>query len=124
MKKTISITLIALVLLISSTITAQEKQKTPEEKATLMTQTLKEQIQFSDETEEAVYEINLKFVNDLSAVKDKDISKYKKAQELKALDQERNAALKEVLTEEEYKLYEDNKPKNRRALRDKFKSSN
>jgi len=122
MRKTISITLVALLTLISSTINAQEKQKTPEEKATLMTQTLKEQIQFSDEKEEEVYEINLKFVNDLKTVKEKDISKYKKVKELKALDNERNNALKDVLTEGEYKLYKDNKPKNRKAFREKFNS--
>ncbi|AWM14382.1 hypothetical protein NHF50_11175 [Flavobacterium sp. NRK F10] len=99
------------------------QEKTTEEKATEMTERMKEQIGFNEETEKKVQEINLDFVTKTEEIKEKDSGRMTKFKELKALGEERETQLKEVLTEEEFEAFKDHKTENRKEMKQRFKAN-
>lgn len=116
-----NVLLLLSVFFVNIGIFAQEK--TTEEKATQLTERMKEQIGFSDETKEKVQEINLGFAKKTEEIKAGSSSKLTKVKELKTADEERDAKLKEVLTEEEYKKFKDKKSDNRKEMKERFKAN-
>jgi len=99
------------------------QDKTNEEKASEMTKQMQTQIGFNDETYAKVYEENLNFVTNTQELKQSDATKIEKFKSLKKYDETRDKALKEILTEEEFKLFIENKSKNRQSFKERLKAS-
>ncbi|MCG2792639.1 MAG: hypothetical protein L6262_03700 [Weeksellaceae bacterium] len=99
------------------------QNKTTAEKADELTKNMKSQIKFVNEKQDAVYAINLDFVTKLEQLKSQEGSKLTKIQNLKKLDSERDIQLKKVLSADEFKLFTDNKSKNRKTFKEHFKDS-
>ncbi|WP_053971413.1 hypothetical protein [Mangrovimonas sp. ST2L15] len=119
--RTLTMIFLAIVMLFVGKSYAQDQ--TPEEKATALTENMQEQIGFSDETYKKVYEVNLTFATKTQSLKTQDLSKMKKFQALKDLDEERDTSLKQILTEDEYDAFQDHKKENRKTMKEKFKAS-
>ncbi len=109
------------VLFLSLGAFAQEK--TTEERATEMTEKMKEQIGFNEDTQKKVQEINLDFVTKTEEIKKTDSSRMTKFKELKTLGEERESQLKEVLTEEEFDAFKEHQSENRKELKQRFKAN-
>lgn len=94
-----------------------------EERATETTKMMQTQIGFNEETYAKVYDVNLQFVTKNQELKQSDVSKFKKFNALKKHDKERNKALKDILTKDEYKAFKKHKSDNRSAFKDRFKAT-
>lgn len=106
----------------SFSVFAQEK--TNEQMAEEMTKHMKSQIDFNDENYDKIYQINLDFVSQTAELKsDTQLGKIEKVKKLKELDENRDKQLKEVLTEEEYKKFQDNKSENKKTMKERFGQS-
>ena len=106
----------------SFSIFAQEK--TNEQMAEEMTKHMKSQIDFNDENYDKIYKINLDFVSQTAELKsDNQMGKIEKVKKLKELDENRDKQLKGVLTEEEYKKFQNNKSENKKTMKEKFGQS-
>ena len=95
--------LLAFLLLTSTSAFAQQQkqQRTPEERATIATNKMKETLQLSDDQYVKVKAINLDYatkINERKTVKDKSALKDK----MKNLDNQRMKSLKSVLTPDQY----------------------
>ena len=121
MKTITKILFVSIALLFVNQTFSQEN--TLEDKAATLTQNMQEQIGFSDEVAEKVYDINLEFVTKTDELKQSDTSKFKKFKSLKKLDENRDKALKDVLTKEEYETFKKNKSENRKTFKEKIKES-
>lgn len=118
--KKIFITTFLLALFASNTGFSQDKSV--EEKAKDLTEKMKTQINFSDDKFEKVNAINIAFFEKTESLKSSGESKMNKMKNLKKLDEEREEQLKNVLSEEEFKAFKENKSENRKAFKEKFKN--
>ncbi len=110
--------LVALLIFASTSVFAQQQkqQRTPEERATIATNKMKETLQLSDDQYVKVKAINLDYakkINERRAVKDKSALKDK----MKNLDSQRMRSLKSVLTPDQYAKYETQKNAARERLK-------
>lgn len=110
-----------LTLFISGSAFAQQRQRaTPEDRAKRQTETLVKELELTKKQEAKVYEINLKYAQpktNNSTSNDRD----KRREEMRKSIEERNAAIKEVLTDEQktkfdehLKKMQDRQPRERR----------
>lgn len=106
--------------LISSNI-GFSQNKSAADKAKDLTEKMKSQINFSDDKFEKINTINLAFFEKTETLKSSGESKMSKMKSLKKLDEERDEQLKNVLSEEEFKAFKENKSENRKAFKEKFK---
>jgi len=95
-----------LTVFISGSVFAQQRQRsTPEERAKRQTETLVKELKLTKEQETKVYEINLKYAQprtDSSTPADRE----KRREEMRKSMDERDAAIKEVLTDDQKVKYE------------------
>ena len=109
MKKLVLFLTIA--LFATSGVFAQQGQRsTPEERAKRQTETLVKELSLTEDQQKKVYEINLKFAQPLA-----DDSKETDREKLRAQFQknleERTAAIKAVLTEDQQKKFDEHQKK-------------
>jgi hypothetical protein len=78
--------------------------RTPEEKAQLMTDKQKEKIDFSDNQEQQMFDINLKYVKEMekTSVGGRSMSTFRK---LKDMSNRKDKEVKSVLDKDQYKTY-------------------
>lgn len=97
---------------------AQERTpKTPDERATVLTDWMKSNLQLTPEQEALVQSVNLKYANLNEQLRGNSLSRLQKAKKLKANDQAKDKELKAILTDEQFELYQSKKDE----VRQKFK---
>jgi Spy/CpxP family protein refolding chaperone len=108
MKNTkIFLTLIySVIIFISSTATAQnrdQQKKTPEERATKMSEILEKKLQLTDMQKSSVYNIFLSQAQQVDKIRTNSTSdRCQKCSELKAAREQTDSQLKSILTSEQY----------------------
>lgn len=114
----------ALVLMVF-TVSAQNKKtiqdSTPEQRAKIQTEWMKTNLALNAAQTEQVYNLNLQYAQKNAPIlqsKDGKLSKYKK---LKALQQEKSAALTKILDAEQYKKYQELKEQMLETIKEKRK---
>ena len=88
-----------------------------------ITDTMQVQLTLNDDQYKKVYDINEQFLTKLGGIKQEGGGKLAKLQKLKAADQERDAALKPILTDEQFKKYQEFKKERRAEMKEKYKNS-
>lgn len=101
---------------------ALAQQKT-EDVAQKMTNLLKTQLALNDTQYKQVYDANVAFVNEAKAVKASGEGKRAKAGKLKAADEARDAKLKTILTDAQYKTFLEKKKENRKKFKEWYKEN-
>ena len=100
-----------LVVAIGSGALAQEKrgkQRDPEKMATKMTEKMVEKLGLNDDQKEKLYQSNLRFAQ----------AKKENREEMKAAGEKHSAEMKEILTEDQYAAYQQQREKMRERMRD------
>lgn len=88
-----------------------------------ITDTMQVHLSLNDDQYKKVYDINAQFMTKMAGIKQDSGGKLAKLQKFKAADQERDAALKPVLTDDQYKKYLQNKKERREEMKEKYKES-
>ena len=103
---------------LSFEISAQERTpKTPEERATALTEWMKTNLQLTPDQEGSIQAINLKYANQNEELRNSGKSRMQKLNTLKSNDKAKDKELKAILTEDQFKTYESRKEE----VREKFK---
>ncbi|WP_343671101.1 hypothetical protein [Chitinophaga sp.] len=97
---------------------AQDKQF-----AKTMTDSMQVHLSLNDDQYKKVYDINTQFLTKMAGIKQAGGGKLAKLQQFKAADQERDAALKPVLTDDQFKKFQENKKAKRAEMRENYKNS-
>lgn len=79
----------------------------------------KAELNLSEEQQPKFEEINLQFAEDLSELKNANGSKLSKYKKFKKLTDERNKKMKELLTDEQYKIYKSHQDEVKKELKSK-----
>lgn len=101
-----------LMLMLSTVASSQaqtEKESTPEERAQRWNVWMKEQLDLKPEQENPIHEINLKYARQNEEVMVSNDSRKTKFKQLKSNDEKKDQELKVILTEAQFKLYQDKK---------------
>ncbi|MFC4672230.1 DUF4890 domain-containing protein [Dysgonomonas termitidis] len=102
---------LTIVLFTTSGVFAQQRQRaTPEERAKRQTETLVKELGLNDDQQKKVYEINLKFAQPL-ADQSKETDREKIRAQFQKIQEERTAAIKAVLTEDQQKKFDEHQKK-------------
>lgn len=103
---------------------AVQAQKKPAADATVktLTDSMKLKLALTDAQYPKVYQVNSDFAAKLKAVKATNEDKEVKKEKAKALNKEWSAALKNVLTAEQFKKFDDNKKEEKKQLKKVIKS--
>lgn len=117
-RKTTALIITAFFLFIGSSF-AQNSKK--EQGAKALTDTMKTQLSLNDDQYKQVYAINLDFISKVAAVKQDGDSKMAKFKKLKAMDEDRDAALQKILTDDQFKDFQDFKQENRKEMKARFR---
>ncbi|MCI1647260.1 MAG: DUF4890 domain-containing protein [Bacteroides sp.] len=80
--------------------------RTPEERAKMLTEKIKEALSLNETQEKTVYDINLKYAKQNQEVMTSDGDRAEKMEKMRSLQDAKNGELKKVLTEDQYKKYE------------------
>lgn len=108
-----------LLFFITAAAGAQEKT----DGAKKVTDAQKEQLKLDDAQYKKAYDVNAAFIKDLQAIKASDEGRMAKMQTMKNLDQNRDAQMKEFLTDSQYKTYLAKKKENRQKMKDYYKDN-
>ena len=103
-----------LIVAIGSGAFAQEKrgkQRDPEKMATKMTEKMVEKLSLDDDQQDKLYQSNLRFAQ----------AKKQNREEMKAAGEKHDAEMKEILTEDQYKQYQQQREKMKERMRDHHK---
>jgi hypothetical protein len=84
-------------------------EKPAEERAQVLTDWMKSELQLTEDQEAPVYDINLKYAKKGDEIKQSSGRKIDKFKKVKAYGQEKDEELKSVFTEDQYALYLDKK---------------
>src|SRR3989338_4635570 len=115
MKKMFKETLLIVVLLSGTLAHGQHKipeavrSSTPEQRASALTEVMKQELTLSDDQVPRIHEVNLKYAELAEAEKDKNTSKREKFSRVKELDMQKEADLKPVLTDDQLEEYSKHK---------------
>lgn len=122
-KSIFTMAFISAIMLVCAPAFAQEKaqQKTPEEKAKMMSDKMKTELVLNDEQYQKVQEINLDFATKTKDIKKEGSDKSAWIEKIKPLEEERTTALKGVLTPEQFTKYESLKEAMKGKMKDKQK---
>jgi len=113
---------IVMFLMLSAAFTQEKQMASAEERATKLTGWMKTNLQLTAQQESQVQQINLKYANKTDAVKGSQAPKMEKAKTLKANDQAKDAELKTVLTEDQFKTYQTKKNELKKQLKKEMKA--
>lgn len=122
MKNQILLTSIFLLLLSFATpVFAQ--QKDADAIATQMTDKLKTPLSLTDEQYSKILTLNTNFVKESGSLKSSADSKSQKMMKIKKLDDERVSSIKALLTDEQKKLFDEQRKENMKTFKEKFKAA-
>lgn len=104
-----------MVLFVSVSVLAQEKQDKNVEGAKKVTASMKEQLTLNNGQNTKVYVLNLDFLKKV-AENNKKTNKVEKMKKQRALEEERDTKLKSVLSADQYSLYIATKAQDRKRI--------
>lgn len=120
MKKIFLSVLVTIGLFCTQQVMAQSNN---DERVKEMTAKQTEQLSLTPEQVPKVETINADFAKKLEAVKSDGGSKMSKFKTLKNLDKERTNSMKAILTDEQFKKFEQSKKENQKELKTRYKGS-
>ena len=106
-----SMFLVALLLLsLASAAWAQQqlaalKKTTPQQRADLLTKMMQEKLNLSGDTVQQVAKINLEYANKMQPILESSERPLQELREARAINEEKEAALKQVLSADQFKKY-------------------
>jgi len=103
---------------------AQEQEKEPmppDERAAKLTDWMKTNLQLTADQEKPVQEINLKYANKTEELRNSDEPRKEQFKKVKAYNEEKDAELKKLFTEEQFKLYQAKKEEVKEEFKTKAK---
>lgn len=108
MKKIINITALLTLLILVANQTSAQKKMTDEQKkeAKAKYQTYKEKLNLTEEQSKKVDAINSNWIEGLAELKSSNAGKMAKYKKYKTLKSDRDQKMKEVLTKDQYKIYQ------------------
>lgn len=112
-------TLLFVAWLAFSNIAFSQDSKTQAQK---MTDKMKTNLSLTDEQAKEVLPINESFTESMAALKKSSEGKLAKYQKFKEADDQRDSALKKLLSKEQYLLFKEQKEENREALKEARKN--
>ena len=113
-----SLTVVFAALFFSCASNAKDKTT---QAATKITDSLKSQLILTEVQYNKSYNINLEFIKKAKEVKDSPAGRREKMGVLKEADAKRDAAMKEILTDKQYRLFLEKKTENRKKMREAIK---
>lgn len=113
---------IGILLIFSCALTAQaqtSRQLSEEQKKELRAkmETYKAELNLTEEQQARFDEINLRFAQELSALKDDNGRKMSKYKKFKKITDERNSSMKTLLTADQYKIYKSHQDEVKKELK-------
>lgn len=100
------VVLLMVTLFVGNSVFAQQRQRaTPEERAKKQTETLVKELKLTKEQETKVYEINLKYAQPRED--NSSATREQRREAMRKSTDERNKAIKEILTEEQQKKFDE-----------------
>jgi hypothetical protein len=111
--------LIAVLVLLPVLVVAQSETKigkTSEERAQQWSEWMQKELIITTHQKASTHEINLKYARQSEELKNKQLSKREKFKALKKIDKEKDGELKLVLTEEQFKVYQQKKVELQRKM--------
>jgi hypothetical protein len=121
LKRFIYVMGLLLVMTPAFTQSSKMSDKTSEEKARLMTDKQNERLQFYDDQENKMYEINLKYIKEMEKISGQPRSR-QKLLKMKDLSQRKDKEVKQVLDKDQYKTYQEIKEEMRQRIRERIGS--
>jgi len=124
MKSFYNVMLSVVILLLGTATYAQDKKMadaSPEEKAELMTEKQNEKLQFYDDQENRMYDINLKYVKEMERIRSQGRSR-KTLMDLRDMSKRKDKEVKQVLDDDQYYTYLEMKEAMREQMRERMKS--
>jgi hypothetical protein len=112
---------------IGNLIYAQEKlesfmnESTPEERAQLQTDYMKENLALTPEQEPKIHDLNLKYAKKMQDAYNTTDRKFQKLKKMKSIGDEKDQELKSVLNPDQYATYEKNKELMKEKMRARAK---
>jgi hypothetical protein len=110
-----------LLLLVSMAMPSFAQDTKKDKAAKALTDTMRTQLSLDDTQYSKVYDINADFMGKLADMKGDSDSKMAKFKKLKAIDEDRDKALKAVLSAEQFKLFQEFKKQNRQEMKARLK---
>lgn len=123
-KRIYNVMLSMLMMLLGTATYAQDRKMadaTPEEKAQLMTEKQNEKLQFYNDQEERMYDINFKYVKEMEQITSQGRSR-KTLMDLRDMSQRKDKEVKQVLDDDQYYTYLEMKEAMREQMRERMKS--
>lgn len=122
MKKLLKTTFALIFLAFAGVIQAQSNMTDEQkEEARQKYEAYQEKLNLTDEQAPLVEEINLKFYEGLSELRNSSASRLSKYRKFKGLDADRDKGMKSVLSSEQYKVYQEFKKENREEFKSRRK---
>ena len=123
MKKVVNSFVLMGLLLIAFNITHAQKKtsSTPEERAAKLTAWMQSNLQLNDDQVTRVQTINLKYANKNQGLQTQTMSRKQKMQELNDNDKAKDAELKDVLTTDQYNIYQAKKEEIRKQMKERMR---
>lgn len=115
-------------VLLAQTAPAQSKldklmtETTPEERAEMQTKNLQEKLSLSEDQYQQVHEINLKYANKMQNIYSADQGKLQRLKSMKAISEDKDREMKQVLSSQQYEAYREEKEKMKEGAKERRKS--
>jgi Spy/CpxP family protein refolding chaperone len=120
---TLTTTLILLLAAFANCVHAQERleefmnETTPEERAKLQTDYMKESLALTSEQETKIHDLNLTYAKKMQDTYNTPDRKLQKLKKMKGISTEKDREIKEVLNPEQYATYQKNKEEMKEKIR-------
>lgn len=96
-------------------------ETTPEERAQLQTDYMKESLALTSDQEITVHDLNLKYAKKMQAVYNAPDRKFQKLKSMKGVSTEKDQEMKGILNPDQYATYEKNKEELKEKMRARAK---
>lgn len=125
-----TLTLTTLILCLLSLVNVAQGQErlesfmtetTPEERAQLQTDYMKESLALTSDQEIKVHDLNLKYAKKMQAVYNAPERKFQKLKSMKGVSTEKDQEMKGILSSDQYATYEKNKEEMKEKMRARAK---
>ncbi len=117
-----TVILLGYFLIIGLPLHAQESKSTSEEWAKTLTDKMKEKLSLDSQQYPKVYDINLKYIKKNMELQNSSARRMEKFKTLKANMEAKDKELKNILTADQYKVYETMKEQLKEELKEKYKN--
>ena len=95
-------------------------ETTPEQRAQLLTQKMKEKLALTEEQTPSIYDVNLKYAKKVESAYRSNGTKMQRLKNMKAVSNEKDGELKKLFTDDQYKNYLKYKEELKDAIKEKI----